>query len=65
MIGGEVTTLGAWIKGRLGRRVRLEFYADGNVKKIEVRTPDEIRAVLQMLGSRRNAWGDRIWRLLN
>ncbi len=50
-VGGSVIslTLGAWIKGRFGRRARLEFYADGNVKKIEVRTPDEIRAVLEML----------------
>lgn len=31
-----------WLKGRAGRKVRVEFFADGGPKKIEAQTPEEV-----------------------
>jgi hypothetical protein len=32
----------AWIKGRAGRKARMEFHPDGRLKMIEAQTPEEV-----------------------
>ena len=39
----------AWIKGRQGRRVRIEFFPNGKVKKIEAQTAEEVLSIAAAL----------------
>ncbi len=32
----------AWLKGRPGRKVRVEFHPDGKVKNVEAQTPEQV-----------------------
>ena len=36
-----------WLKGRAGRKVKVEFFADGGLKKIEAPTADEVIVMLE------------------
>lgn len=36
-----------WLKGRAGRKVKVEFFADGGPKKIEAPTADEVITMLE------------------
>ena len=39
--------VGAWLHGKLGRKVRIEFYADGTVKKVEAPTVEGVTALIE------------------
>lgn len=41
------TCLGFWLKGHYGRRVRIEFDKDGEVKKAEAQTVEDIEKLLK------------------
>ena len=36
------TALVVWLKGRAGRKVRVQFYPDGKLKNVEAQTPDQV-----------------------
>lgn len=38
-----------WLKGRAGRKVKVEFFADGGPKKIEAPTADEVISMLEVV----------------
>jgi C-terminal processing protease CtpA/Prc len=40
------TIVGVWLHGRFGRKVRVEFYADGKPKRIEAQTPEQLISII-------------------
>ena len=38
---------GAWLHGRLGRKVKVEFYADGKPKRIEAQTTEQVNSLIE------------------
>jgi len=39
---------GAWLKGKFGRKVRIEFFANGAIKKLQASSVEEVAAVIEM-----------------
>jgi len=39
--------VGAWLRGRYGRQIRVEFYSDGNLKRIDAQTPEQVSSVIE------------------
>jgi hypothetical protein len=44
---GITAIVGAWLHARFGRKVRIEFYADGNVKRAEAQTPEQVISLIK------------------
>jgi hypothetical protein len=40
--------VGAWLHGRFGRKVRVEFHADGKPKRIEAQTPEQVISIIEI-----------------
>jgi hypothetical protein len=38
----------AWLHSKFGRKVRVEFYADGAIKRVEAQTPEQISSVIEL-----------------
>jgi hypothetical protein len=43
-------TLVAWLKGRPGRKVRVQFYPDGKLKNVEAQTPEQVVDLVKAVG---------------
>jgi hypothetical protein len=40
--------VGAWIHSKFGRKVRVEFYGNGAIKKVETQTPEQISSLIEL-----------------
>ena len=40
--------VGAWLHAKFGRKVRVEFYADGAIKSVEAQSPEQISSLIDM-----------------
>lgn len=40
--------VGAWLHAKFGRKVRVEFYADGAIKSVEAQTPEQISSLIEL-----------------
>lgn len=39
--------VGAWLRGRFGRKVRVEFFADGRLKRVDAQTTEQVTSVIE------------------
>lgn len=39
--------VGAWLRGRFGRKVRVEFYADEQLKRVDAQTTEQVTSVIE------------------
>jgi hypothetical protein len=40
---------GAWLHGKFGRKVRLEFFSNGQLKKLEANTAQDVGALIELV----------------
>jgi Asp-tRNA(Asn)/Glu-tRNA(Gln) amidotransferase A subunit family amidase len=39
----------AWLKGRPGRKIRVQFHPDGKLKTVEAQTPEQVLSIVEAL----------------